>query len=141
MARRKKIGLIDLQGAIQEVLDEYGDDVYRVLGVATHDVCQDCVKKLKSVNKFSGRGHPTGKYSADWTVDPNPKKRTGAWQAYVVHNEKHYRLAHLLEKGHAIKDGTGREVGSAGAYEHIKPVEEWAQNELPQRIEKLINTL
>ena len=32
MARRKKIGLIDLQSAIQEVLDEYGDVVYKKNG-------------------------------------------------------------------------------------------------------------
>ena len=44
-----------------------------------------------------------------------------------------YQLAHLLEYGHATRNG-----GRTGANEHIKPVEEWAVEEVQDQIMKAI---
>jgi len=53
----------------------------------------------------------------------------------VVHNTKHYQLTHLLENGHVVRNKKGT-YGRAPAIKHIAPVEEWANNELPNEIER-----
>jgi hypothetical protein len=66
------------------------------------------------------------------------KQEKSNWgsNTYIVYNKKHYRLTHLLEFGHVVKNGTKRVVGKAGAIEHIKPMEEWVQNQLPKLLEQ-----
>lgn len=139
MARRKTVKPIDLDKAIEAVLAEYGEEVYKVLGVAVKDVSDEAVRKLEQVTQFAPNGHPTGAYSRDWVADDEKTGRLT--QKRVVHNLGHYRLTHLLEKGHVSRNGTGRTFGFVKAYPHIKPVEEWAQDELPKQVEKLIKAL
>lgn len=135
MARHKKIGAIDLEKACQEILAQYGNEVYSVLELATLDVAKEAAAKLRASSGIGG----TGAYIADWTYDQQQVKRYK--QRYIVHNADHYRLAHLLEKGHVIRNGTGRTYGSTRAFPHIKPVEEWAIQELPRKVEELITRL
>lgn len=136
MARRgKKIGVFDFEAAIAGVLSEYGDEVYEVLGTAVDEVSEEAVRMLQAGGSFGG----TGEYKRDWTSTDEPKGRLG--KKRIIHNADHYRLAHLLEKGHVSRNGTGRTFGSVKAYPHIKPVEEWAIRELPRKVEELIARL
>lgn len=136
MARRsKKVGVINLESALKEVLAEYGDEVYNVLGIAVDQVSEEAVKKLQAGGSYGG----TGVYNRDWTATDDPVGRFS--KKKIVHNADHYRLAHLLEKGHAIRNGTGRTYGNTRAFPHIKPVEEWAIQELPRKVEELITRL
>lgn len=136
MARRsKKVGVINLESALKEVLAEYGDEVYNVLGIAVDQVSEEAVKKLQAGGSYGG----TGAYNRDWTATDDPVGRSG--KKKIVHNADHYRLAHLLEKGHVIRNGTARSYGSTRAFPHIKPVEEWAQQELPRKVEELITKI
>ena len=132
MARRKKIKPIDLSNAIQEILGKYGDDVYDVLEKAVEDVSDEAAQKLRASGGIGG----TGAYIRDWIADDVPKGRF--MKSRVVHNQEHYRLAHLLEKGHVSRNGTRRTFGNVRAIPHIKPVEEWAQSELPRKVEEAI---
>ncbi|MNW18141.1 hypothetical protein D3C71_2175820 [compost metagenome] len=53
----------------------------------------------------------------------------------MIYNEKHYRLTHLLEKGH-VKRGGGR----VAARVHIEPVEERIVAEFEKRVERAIKS-
>lgn len=139
MARRKTVTPINLDKALKEVLDEYGEDVYRVLGTGIKEVSDEAVRKLQEVKHFAPGRNPSGAYSRDWVAED--VKKTKFEQKRVVHNESHYQLAHLLEKGHVSRNGTGRTFGSVRAYPHVADVEKWAQDELPRRVEKLIGTI
>ena len=127
---KKTIKGINLASAVKEVLDEYGDMVYDVLDDSVKKVADESAEKLRRVDRFSPDGHPTGEYSKSWVSE---RERTGRLKVkYVVHNEEHYRLAHLLEKGHVLHNGTHR----VPAYPHIAPVEDYAKKELPQLVKQ-----
>lgn len=136
MARRsKRVGILDVGKALQDILAEYGEEVYEVAGTAVDQVSEEAVTKLQSSGSFGG----TGAYKRDWTSTDEPVGRLK--KKRIIHNADHYRLAHLLEKGHVIRNGTGRTFGRTNAYPHIKPVEEWAIAELPKRVEELIKKI
>lgn len=118
--------MIDLSKEINDVLDEYTDEVIEVTNKAINKVAYSSVKKLKTAGDFKDR---TGKYRKSW----NQKQGKGFMgiKPRVVYNSKHYRLTHLLEYGHATRNG-----GRARAYPHIEPVEKEGVKELEQEIRK-----
>lgn len=122
---RKKVKPIDLDKAIAEVLNEYGDKVYDALPQAIEEVSDKALKQLRDVTNFAPNGHATGKYSASWDIQTVFKDRLH--DSLVIYNAEHYRLTHLLEKGHAKRGG-----GRVPAYPHIGPVNDWAVEELPR---------
>ena len=133
---KKKIKPILLDKVMGEILEQYGDDVYEVLDDCVKDVSEEAAQKLRGVSSFATGGHT--KYSSSWTSE----KKSGRTQTKAtVYNEEHYRLTHLLEKGHVIRNGTGRTFGKTGAYPHIAPVSEWVDEELPKKVERGIKSI
>ena len=96
---------------------------------------QDVVDALRAA-------HPaeSGDYS-DWSKEYNQgwtfrKKKSKTYKTGIlstVWNEKHYRLTHLLEKGHAKVNG-----GRTRAFPHIAPVADKAEQQLVENIRKNI---
>lgn len=54
-------------------------------------------------------------------------------EKYLIYSAKRYQLTHLLEHGHILKNGA-----TSKAIPHIVKGEEYAQKELPAKIEKII---
>lgn len=77
---------------------------------------------------------PNSEYAQSWRVTKK-KVRNRNDETYIVHSLK-YRIAHLLEKGHAKVNG-GRVEGKP----HIKPAEERGielfRSEIKKRIEAI----
>lgn len=74
----------------------------------------------------------TGKYRkamAVKTVSENTYERKKLW--YV--KSPHYRLQHLLERGHALRNG-----GRSRAYPHIAKNEEKARVAFEERVERIV---
>ncbi len=133
---RKKIKPINLDATVKDILNKYGDEVYDVLGDAVNETAEEATQKLKAVNSFAPGGNPSGAYSGSWLNEKVAAGRLGVKQ--VVRNEEHYRLTHLLEKGHVIRNGTGRTFGRVPAYPHIAPVNDWANDEVVRSVERKI---
>ena len=129
---KKTVKPLNLEASINEVLQEYGEKVYDVLKDAVDEVSDEAVQKLQSVSSFAPGGHPSGEYSKSWKKENVRVGRLAVKR--VVHNEEHYRLTHLLEKGHVTRNGTGRTFRPTPAYPHIAPVNDWANEELPRRV-------
>ena len=129
---KKTVKPFNLEASINEVLQEYGEKVYDVLKDAVDEVSDEAVQKLQSVSSFAPGGHPSGEYSKSWKKENVRVGRLAVKR--VVHNEEHYRLTHLLEKGHVTRNGTGRTCRPTPAYPHIAPVNDWANEELPRRV-------
>lgn len=112
---------------VEKMLMEYGVNVADAVDTSCREVAKEAVQKLKDQSPKGTKG----KYAKGWAA----KFEKGRLQtsATVYGKSGTYQLAHLLEHGHARRGG-----GRVGAIVHIKPVEEWAMDEVQDRvIEKL----
>lgn len=116
---------------LQKILNDYSEDVRRAANESIDVVSKAAVNKLK--NTSPKRAKNGGRYAKGWTA----KKERGSGGIYTVtvHNKTDYQLTHLLENGHVVRNKYGT-YDRAPGIKHIKPVEEWAQNELPNEIRK-----
>ena len=130
--RRNRISPLDLSAAVDEILDQYGEDVDGVIKDAIQDVSIGAVQKLHDVRQFAPWGNPTGAYSASWMFEFVPSGRFKT--VSTIHNENHYQLAHLLEHGHANRGG-----GRTPAYPHIRQVNDWTEAEVVREITRRLS--
>lgn len=114
---------------MNKILDDYKNEVRDVTNDSISKVSKESVQKLKN-----GSPRKSGDYSKGWRAKKVAKNSSGI-DDVVVHNATDYQLTHLLENGHVIRNKKG-EFGRAPAHPHIKPVEEWANSELPEEIER-----
>lgn len=120
------VNINDMADVIMQGLTEYAF-------LATEDM-KDAVKHASStVRKEIQANAPkdTGAYAKSWTA----KKVRESFQTLtmVVHSRNKYQLAHLLEYGHAKRNG-GRVLGKA----HIAPAEECGIRQLKEEVERAL---
>lgn len=137
MAKKKRVKLIDLTKAIDAIIAEYGEAVYDVMQDSVKQVTDEATEKLRAVNHWRNDG--SGAYAGGWENEAVLTSRIN--QKMVVFNGPHYRLTHLLENGHVIRNGTQRSFGKTDAFPHISPVNDWASNELPQLVKRKVGNL
>lgn len=125
----------DLGQAIEQIVREYGDDITEVTAKVIAEAGQAALGKVK---ELSPRG--TGEYADSWQLTTNPKdaevaiagKNAGFARVY----NRRYQLTHLLERGHAMRQG-----GRARAIPHIAPAqtytEQWLDRELGRKLEEV----
>ena len=114
-----------LQEQLEKLLDTYATQVRNDVNECCMETAKECGLKLRQTSPKH-----KGKYAKGWAVKEEASSRNVAQSTWVVWNKKYYYLTHLLEKGHAKRNGTGR----VQAFPHIRDVEKWAQNELPKRL-------
>ena len=116
---------------MDRILDQYDKEVKKVTDESIEKVSKEAVRKLKNT---SPKGTPHRRRYAEGWRKKKTKGRNGIDEV-TVHNATNYQLTHLLENGHIIRNAKGT-YGRTNGIKHIKPVEEWAQDELPQEIER-----
>ena len=124
----------DLSKEILKQMEIYTEEVERKVAEAVIKVGDQTAKDLRTVNQVAG-SNVWKNYPRGWS---NQKKKTRGKQISEVHNRTEYRLTHLLEHGHVIKNGTGRTYGRTRSFEHIGPVNEEAQKRLEEAIMEAI---
>lgn len=102
------IDIAQLANEISRQLELYAEAVDEDINVAAKKVSKEGEAKLKQTSPEGARGE----YATGWTIKKQGKN-------YILWNAEHYQLTHLLEKGHATRDG-----GRTQAQPHIKPVEQ-----------------
>jgi hypothetical protein len=120
----KKVSVDQLADAVAEILDEYAETTELGMKKAVRDAGN-------TVKKAIGEGAPvkTGKYAKSWAVKTT--KETANALEVTVHSRNRYQLAHLLEHGHAKRNG-----GRTRAIPHIAPAEEKGMEKLERDIER-----
>ena len=122
MGQTVQIG--DLADAVMETLEEYAD-------LAAEDVKQAVRDAGETVKKEIRANAPkdTGDYAKSWAVKKS--KETSNSITMTVYSRNRYYLAHLLEFGHAKRNG-GRVAGK----NHIAPAEEKGIQQLEEEVER-----
>lgn len=115
---------MDLAAEIEKLLKEQYDLATKVLDDAAEKASDAAVKELKSSSP-----QKSGKYAKGWSMTETSGK-VGSKQ-FTVHNKTRYRLAHLLEFGHAKVNG-----GRVAARPHIAPVEQKAMKDFENEIRR-----
>lgn len=119
----------DFEKTVKQLLKNYRGEVIDAVTEVVPQVGREAAKRLRSQSATPRR---TGKYAKGWAFKAEKKRLKVI--GYVYGKSGTYQIAHLLEYGHATRNG-GR---GADARPHIKDVEEWANDEAINRIiEKL----
>lgn len=127
-----KISIDSLAEEVIKALNEYKDIAEGDFEEVAKSVAKEGAKKLKATSpRGSGKGRK-GHYANGWGVTYE-RKGNGKFR-FTVHNKKKPGLAHLLEHGHQLRQG-----GKAKAIVHIKPVEEWCNEEFEKRTEERLS--
>lgn len=113
----------ELEDILKDYIDEVGEKSDKVLKTAASDTAKD----LRSTSPKR-----TGRYASSWTV--KTENGVGGTKTYIVHNKKYYRLTHLLENGHVIRNKKGQ-YGRAPAHPHIKAAEDRAASKIVAEME------
>lgn len=130
----KKVSVDELSNVILEYLENFKDVTEEACKDGVLTTAEEAVKELRSAHpEGSGKYGSWDKYDKGWTKRVSTMKTKEKGILAVVYNKDHYRLTHLLEKGHALVNG-----GRTQAFPHIAPVEEKCEDNLIKNIKKNI---
>ena len=113
--------LTGLQSEIMKQLNQYNKILNEDIQQAQKETATDLVDTLKTKSP-----ELTGSYQSGWRIKKEKKK-------LIIHNKTDYQLTHLLEHGHAKKNG-----GRVAAQIHIRPAEQAAITNYLEKIEQAI---
>ena len=119
-----------LAAAIEAELQSYSQAVSEKIGEAVELVAKEVNDEIKAHVTFR---QPTGLYVKAFRIKKintgNKLNHSRVWHVA----SPHYRLTHLLEHGHALRNG-----GRARAFPHIRFGEELAERRIQELTEKAV---
>ena len=120
----RKVPIDKLTDEVDKILKEYGENVQQNLGDIVKQMAKKGAQTLRSQSRGTFGG--TGAYAKGWTSTA----QTGRVSAQgTIYNEDLPGLPHLLEHGHANRNG-GRTPGRV----HIATVEDALIKEFEQKV-------
>lgn len=116
-----------------DILNEFVEEEEKTIQKVFKQTAEDTKDMIKGTSPGSGE------YASGWEVKTEASGMLGGDVVYTVCNPSHYQLTHLLEKGHVVKNqfGTPTRPGRkkrTKAIRHIKPAEQWGNQELIERL-------
>lgn len=120
----------ELQKSLRNYLNSYVEDIQEEVEEATDKVTKKAKEELKekSPRRKNEREEP---YHEGWAVKVQKKGRLKYHK--VIWNKTNYQLTHLLEFGHANRDGSRTK-----AIPHIRPIEQKYKVEFVDLVEEKI---
>lgn len=145
MSNKVSCSIDDLSNEIMKALKDYKEDITEDVKELSNQIIKEATNELKSISprsskkvylrKWSVQGDSDwqnpGDYAKSW-VSKNGQKMKDVFSK-MAYNKNHYRLTHLLEFGHANRDGSRTE-----AIPHIRKTEDKYREKFEQELEKRI---
>ena len=116
----------ELQKSIAEYLENYAENIGEEVEKTSNEIGKEARDELQQTSPKR-----TGKYAKGWTIKKDKKNKT--YFSVKIHNKTDYQLTHLLEFGHATRNG-----GRAKAIPHIRPVEDKYKAKFEKEIKERI---
>ena len=108
----KKVSIEEMAEAINTQMEEYATLAATEMKAAVKKTATSVKKEIQS-----NAPEDTGAYKKSWATKTQSQGTHSI--SMVVYSKNRYQLAHLLEKGHALRNG-----GRVAARPHIAPAEE-----------------
>ena len=126
------VSVDQLAAEIAKGLAEYSQDVVERVNASSERIGKAAVKQLKQTSPKR-----YGNYAKSWTMKTEPE--VGQPHKRIVHvKAPHYRLAHLLEYGHAVANAGPGKKDRVDGIPHIRPAEEEVIREFTREVEEAI---
>lgn len=122
----KKIGIDGLSSAVMEELTNYANHSTREIKQIVEEVAKETKEEIQA-----NAPQKSGKYSKSWAVKKMNESSTKL--NVVVHSRNKYQLTHLLEFGHAKRNG-----GRVSARPHIEQAEQNAVKMMGEKIQEVL---
>lgn len=133
MSKKETVVPSELTGAIEDIIKEYSDEVVAKLPEIVKAAAKKTVKTLKKESGSIGGTKYRGSFKSK-----KEATATSSTTKYVVYSTQ-YRLAHLLEHGHVIRNRPGGPVyGVTRAFPHWKPAEKAGIEQMEEDIRKAV---
>lgn len=115
-----------LSKEIQKYLTQYKEDISETVETVANKVGKEAVNELKQTSPKK-----TGSYAKGWRLK---KDKLGKNRYTIkIHNKTDFQLTHLLEFGHATKNG-----GRTKPIPHIRPTEQKYSEKFEEELKKEI---
>ena len=130
----KKVKVDNLTKAVLTELENFNDVTDEACNKGVSETAKKAVKELRNAHPpGSGQyGSWDESYNKGWKVMQTKTDKRYNKKA-TIHNATDYQLTHLLENGHATRNG-----GRTRSFKHIAPVAEKCEDELLKTIKKYI---
>ena len=122
----KKIGIDGLTSAVMDELNHYAKHSTQEIKKIAEEVAKDTKDEIQA-----NAPQKSGKYAKSWAV--KKEKETATSVHLTVHSRNKYQLTHLLEFGHAKRNG-----GRVAARPHIESAEQQAIKQMEERIREVL---
>lgn len=113
---------------ISKMLEKYSYEIQDGITELAEEIANEGKNKLK--NNKSTYQVRTGNYNKGWRVKVEKGDR---YVHATIHNATDYQLTHLLEYGHATRNGK-----RTREFTHIEPVENESSERFEKEVEELI---
>ena len=124
---RDTVSIDEFPKVVMAHLEEYVSMAAEEVKEAVRTVSEDVKNEIQSRAPVK-----TGKYKKSWTVSKVSETKESL--VNTVHSAKYYRLTHLLENGHAKRNG-----GRTRSFPHIAPGEDLAEKKLVEIAERKLS--
>lgn len=126
----KTIKIDELSETVMDYLENYREDIQEDVEEVTDIVTRKAKDELRQISPRR-KGSRSNPYYKGWSV--KIQKRGKLKYHKVIWNKTNYQLTHLLEFGHATRNG-----GRTKAIPHIQPVEQKYNVEFVDLLEQRI---
>ena len=123
-----KVKVDNLSSAIEKYLTQYKEEIDEDVekdAIRISKEARDELKRISPIDNSSNRGRH---YADGWAISTARSKNTYSKKIY---NATDYQLTHLLEFGHATKNG-----GHVNAQPHIRPTEQKYREKFIRELER-----